>query len=614
MRGIFIGALVTVTLATGCAAPFGVHHASPKAVHRALTGSVLSTGELSGFSEITLRRYSLMERFDDEPEAALAMLREHAIHKGDDTQNLFALAELSFFHAERSRRKPHFLAAAVYAYAYLFPAEKTQEPDPFDSRFRLACDLYNRALTEAFKSADGERVQLAAGTYALPFGTLTVDFDESQLLSGNRRLTDFVPIGELEVTGFRNRYRQPGLGAPLAAKTEPVGPKDPAASLVGPRVRVPATVLLRMEQPREQLAGTGLRGRLELHEATNEERIRINDHSVPLEMESTAALAQTLAETRPWEAELSAFLGSLLNVQRPLQLGAREPYRRGRIPVVFVHGTASSVARWADMVNDLDADPVLRNQFQFWFFAYDSGNPIGYSALVLRRALSKAIRDLDPEGQDECLRRMVVIGHSQGGLIAKITAIDSGDRFWRNVSDVPLDELHVSEETRALLREALFVKPLPFVRRVIFVATPHRGSYRAGPAIVRRLVRWLVSMPASLLQSGTDLFSRDDVRPYLKMQRLPTAIDNMSPGHPFIRAISAIPVAPGIAAHSIIGVTGNGPIENGGDGIVKYQSAHIEGVESELVVKSPHSMQSHPEVVNEVERILHLHAERNACR
>ena len=612
MRGMFIGVLVIIT-AAGCAAPFGVRHASPKAVHRALTGSVLSTGELSGFSEIALRRNNLVERFDDKPEEALAALREHVIDEADGTQDLFALAELSFFHAERSKRKPHFLAAAVYAYAYLFPAEKTKEPDPFDSRFRLACDLYNRALTEAFKSTDGERVQLAAGTYVLPFGTLTVDFDESQLLWGNRRLTDFVPIGELEVTGFRNRYRQPGLGAPLAAKTEPAGPNDPAASLVGPRVRVPATALLRMEHPREQLAGTELRGRLELHEATNEERIRLDDHSVPLESEPTAALAQTLAETRPWEAELSAFLGSLLNVQRPLQLGAREPYRRGRIPVVFVHGTASSVARWADMVNDLDADPVLRNHFQFWFFTYDSGNPIPYSALILRRALSKAIGDLDPEGQDECLHRMVVIGHSQGGLLTKMTAIDSGDRFWRNISGVPLDELHIAEETRALLREAVFVEPLPFVRRVIFVATPHHGSYRAGPDIVRRLAQRLVSMPSSLLQIGTDLVSRD-VKPYLKMQRFPTAIDNMSPGHPFTRAISEIPVAPGIAAHSIIGVTGNGPIENGGDGVVKYQSAHIDGVESELVVNSPHSMQSHPEVVSEVERILHLHAERNACR
>jgi hypothetical protein len=28
------------------------------------------------------------------------------------------------------------------------------------------------------------------------------------------------------------------------------------------------------------------------------------------------------------------------------------PYRPGRVPVVLVHGTASSPARWADIIND----------------------------------------------------------------------------------------------------------------------------------------------------------------------------------------------------------------------------------------------------------------------
>ena len=165
---------------------------------------------------------------------------------------------------------------------------------------------------------------------------------------------------------------------------------------------------------------------------------------------------------------------------------------------------------------------------------------------------------------------MIVIGHSQGGLLTKMTVIDSGDRFWRNVSDTPIDQLKMSDDTRALLREATFVEPLPFVSRVVFVATPHRGSYLAGPELVRRLAQKLVSMPSALVQTGTDLFSKDDVKPYLKMQTLPTAIDNMSPSHPFIRAISEIPVAPGVHAHSIIAVDGDGPKENGGDGVVKY--------------------------------------------
>ena len=59
-------------------------------------------------------------------------------------------------------------------------------------------------------------------------------------------------------------------------------------------------------------------------------------------------------------------------------------------------------------------------------------------------------------------------------------------------------------------------------------------------------------------------------------------------------------MAPGIHAHSIIAVQGTGPIEDGDDGVVKYSSAHIAGVESELVIRSGHSVQGHPLAVDEV--------------
>jgi hypothetical protein len=42
--------------------------------------------------------------------------------------------------------------------------------------------------------------------------------------------------------------------------------------------------------------------------------------------------------------------------------------------------------------------------------------------------------------------------------------------------------------------------------------------------------------------------------------------------------------------------------------VVAYSSAHIDGVESELVVRSPHSVQGKPEAIAEVRRILRLHA------
>lgn len=81
----------------------------------------------------------------------------------------------------------------------------------------------------------------------------------------------------------------------------------------------------------------------------------------------------------------------------------------------------------------------------------------------------------------------------------------------------------------------------------------------------------------------------------------------MTPNNPALQALAAIPIAPHVAVNSIIAVHDDGPIETGTDGVVTYKSAHIDGVESELVVRSGHSVQSNPHTVAEVRRILLLH-------
>lgn len=50
------------------------------------------------------------------------------------------------------------------------------------------------------------------------------------------------------------------------------------------------------------------------------------------------------------------------------------------------------------------------------------------------------------------------------------------------------------------------------------------------------------------------------------------------------------------------------PPEQGNDGVVEYKSAHIEAVESELVVRSGHSTQGTSETIEEVRCILYEHA------
>jgi pimeloyl-ACP methyl ester carboxylesterase len=334
---------------------------------------------------------------------------------------------------------------------------------------------------------------------------------------------------------------------------------------------------------------------------------------VPLEVEPTASLAYGLEGAPIWKTELSGFLLGDLLQQTPTQLAALQPHHPGRIPVVLVHGTASSAARWAELVNDLTSDPRIRDRFEFWFFTYETGNPIPYSALQLRRALEQAVAALDPTGADPALRDMVLIGHSQGGLLVKMTAVDTGSHLWDAISAKPVDELRVTPETRELLQQSLFLEPEPFVGRVIFIATPHRGSYLTEFSLGRFVGR-LVRLPFNLLQVSGDLITNNpDAFKFDPTRTGFGSIYGMTPGSPVITGLSEIPVAPGIPAHSIVAVRGDGPVEEGGDGVVRYQSAHIDGVESELIVRSGHSVQANPRTVLELRRILLLHAEE-ACR
>ena len=145
------------------------------------------------------------------------------------------------------------------------------------------------------------------------------------------------------------------------------------------------TAVLRIEDARRALAEGQLHGILELYTPSDPEEITIAGRAVPLEVEPTASLAAGLEGAPIWKTEFSGFLFGDLLQQTPTQLAALQPHRAGRFPVVLVHGTASSAARWAELVNDLSADPRIRDRFEFWFFSYETGNPIPYSALRLRR-------------------------------------------------------------------------------------------------------------------------------------------------------------------------------------------------------------------------------------
>jgi hypothetical protein len=603
--GVVTLAALCLALAA-CGGPVRAVRVDRTVAHRDLTRSAVTTGEPSWATRDVLVERGLFETFADHPEAALEALHAAMVAAGGDSDMLFALAELSALHGEAVDKPEYHLAAVIYAWAFLFPEDRAARPGQFDPRFRTAADLYNWSLTAAFASKDGKDVVPRGGTFTLPFGTMTVAFDSAELRVGDRVLHRFTPVAELEVEGLALRYRWPGIGASLAASTVPAEDAVPGRDLVAPRLQVPLTALLRIPHARPALiTGRPLDATLELHLAWDADTVPVAGEQVPLESEPTAALALTFTGVPIFELETLGLLGRLTGAlaERP-PLVATTPYRPGLVPVVFVHGTGSSIVRWAELYNRLQGDPDIRSRYQFWFFQYDSGNPIALSALHLRDALTAAVARLDPEGKDPALRRMALMGHSQGGLLVKMQSISTGDRLWNAVSRKPLDELRLPDDMRALIRRGMFVEPLPQVSRVVFISTPHRGSFVAGYRIVLNLMRRLAVLPVQYAGLATVVAQNPDAA---RTPFVPTAVDNMAPGHPFILGLQQIPVASSIPAHSIISVDTRGPIEQGNDGVVAYSSAHIEGVESEVVVPSPHSCQGHPQTMEEVRRILRLH-------
>ena len=349
--------------------------------------------------------------------------------------------------------------------------------------------------------------------------------------------------------------------------------------------------------------GSGLRG---AHSAFDNPTVAIGHTQVPLEIDLTTHTAYVLNQSFVWDLGMMQFLAPAKRVRS--QLIPFSSFSSDRIPVVFVHGTFSSPVTWAELNNTLAADPGLRQRYQIWSFIYGSGSALAISSGELRDALTATVQKLDPQGTNALLRQMIVIGHSQGGLLTKLTATSTGDRMWRAFSDKPIEEFPIAEAQRAQLRHLLFLEPLSFVRRVIFISTPHRGSYLAS-SFARRLAAKLMSLPSATVkvtQNSTSMFKGTSVERLLE-GRLPTSLDGMSPKNPVLLAVADIPVAPTIKAHSIIPVKGDGDLSRGRDGVVAYASAHVDYVESELVVRGSHSCQNLPATIEEVRRILHEH-------
>lgn len=600
-------AALLIAVAGGCATPVRVASLGRNYAYEQIDRCALNSKTYSSYTANVLHRYDLEDVYAKSPVRGLIQM--HALACSDTRRDaLFALAELAFLQGKRGRTdtvgghrlesRNYYAASATYAYLFLTGAKEGNGEIAFDRRCRIACDLYNRSLGYIVTLRDVSD-GAAEKVLWLPVGKVSLKNGCSDFPKPLSEYALVVSSDRYQVHGLSVRNRTAGMGSPIIIGT----PKKMLNRTVTKNTA--ATLFVRVEGGLADFEKGTLSCALEVYSSDSTRTVQVNGRAIPLEADITAPIAYTLSNPLLWQVEKSLFRFG----QSAFEPGIYPScdYRPGKIPVLWVHGTMSSPVWWAEMWNTLMGDPVLRENYQHWFYLYDSGKPIMQSVQHLRKSIDGLVRLLDPEGKDPALRQMVVIGHSQGGLLTKATATETGDVLIRAVTGKTLPELKLSPEDEKLLRSYTQLSPLPEVRRVVFIATPHRGSFLAG-RFARRVARWFIHMPQSVVQTSAQLM-RLTPKVGGEVRLASTSLDNMSPDNPGLLALAEIPVSPPVKAHSIIAIEGDEAPPDGDDGVVKYASAHIAGVESELVVRSGHSCQGRPKTIEEVRRILLEHLE-----
>ena len=329
---------------------------------------------------------------------------------------------------------------------------------------------------------------------------------------------------------------------------------------------------------------------LTFHDATTPQKVTIGRSTFPLAADFTSPIEDVAGDIH------ETFLG-LQGVFNPRQQDAElkmlEPYDPQRIPVVFVHGLLSHPRMWRDVLNELRADPALRGRFQYWSFRYPTGWPTLYSAMRLRTELTSIYKTLDPQPPP-----MILVGHSMGGLISHLQAVNPQRSIWdaelgndadRKMRTLPADHLSKS---------MMIFEPTPHVSRLVFICVPHRGSKIASWSVVSALSS-LIRLPTYLLRAATDFPNT-----IAKGSRF-NGVARLSEKNPTFRALDALKIT--VPFQSIIGDRGKGDSPKSSDGAVEYWSSHLEGAASELIVPASHTAYDHPLSIQEMRRILLVH-------
>jgi len=583
--------------------------------------AVFQTGDFSFETENFLRSNLYDSILKNDPDK-LVMWLDYQYHSTGDRKLLTYLADiccnvgLDMHNDEKAL--PYFLSAAYYSYLYLF----TESHDKMNGTIlRSKFDPVNCQLLSLFNISTAKvfnfmyhRKLIRKDSYELNTVTgLHILFSpiQSELPFDLSAYQNFESCAKYRINNIDLLNQRFGIGIPLITEIKPWQPYK--------SVKVPgnfpmaATAVLRFDlsQQTKRLDGDCLPAHFEIYDTFITEKLKVGEEIVPLYLDFTTPITAFSHVIQQNENIISYMLNPILGKQTG-GLYMLEPYNPKKIPVIFIHGLLSAPTTWVRMVNVLRSYPYIRRNYQFWFYKYSSGNPILVSASQFQKDLYAAEKEfaVTPEAK-QSFSEMVLVGHSMGGLISRVVLMDNPYYLLEEFSQKKWEDIShdLSEADKNIVENAVFHKP-SFVSRFVMMAVPHRGANMAAWSIVRmfghmvELQKNFIDQTGELLESVTEL-TFDKSLDWDELAE--NGIDNLDPDNTFIRLVSRASFAKGIPRHSIIGNQEKANIPGGTDGIVTYESAHIDNVDTEQVVKSGHSVQRTPEAIQILAQILRVH-------
>lgn len=406
--------------------------------------------------------------------------------------------------------------------------------------------------------------------------------------------------------------------------------------------------------------------------------IEILGKNYPLSANFSAGYALWLGENQLQGVSILNMLSK--NTASLPQLFMLKPYDPNQKVIIMIHGLASSPATWVNLTNNLFGDPIIRDNYQVWQIFYATNLPMLENRHQIHKIITAAYTLTDPNSTHPASRHSVIIGHSMGGIMARMLVSD--DDLLPRLNDLDkLDDLvgikqpndglgglghglndgsnhildgldsdnhpnkptisqthshHNSHDNAMVDQLAKSTYPeyfsnrftlhaLPQVDTAVFISAPFAGTDYADRWF-SRFARRVVRLPLDITKTVTGAITNSGQMDSTELQNstigslyLQNGPSQLSDQSAFIRLTKELSINDNVIYHTIMGdragnaqnVQGNLVGQNFSDGIVPYDSSHLDGAFSETVITGGHSIHENPKTILQLRKILHEHLARH---